>query len=913
MTSGVRDRPMALVQEALRTVGYDPLGIVPNYDFAVPGPGNALNRVDLAAFSDPVRHDLHTSCIVAQRIPTDADVKAVLDKLSYLAAPLAFLLQAESVDIWPVTRNFSPQRIESVSYDRLTGYLTDHASDFRPDTLTAAKTTGRQPSFFDLDRSLFEFAYETTQHILVENFEAAVSAAKRAAGPRHDLQSGDLTKAVLQILGAAILEDKLLLGVEPSSNVEELIHRSAKQYGQYFDVSSLDKIGLDVGQVTFDSLRHNVTFRSFTNEMLGYFYENALVDQNLRQELGVYYTPRSIAKRILTRLPVEELPPADRVVFDGSSGSGNLLLAAVERIGALLPNGWNRDQRHSYLVQRVHGVDVDPFATQVAGLSLFLIDLPAGDTWNVKAADFMSFQSASLPRLPTIIVGNPPFKELRSSNGKREQRASLFLTKYLDLLLPGGLLGVVLPETFLENSSCSNARARLLNECDLLELWHLPEGMFPMSTAATVVVIARKRMAIRQSWEVPVRVEKVGALSYEKQQFLSGDHARFSHVVPSTIPWMEEPDVRFLSSPLERSVWDAIRTPKRLRDFALVRNGIIPGKDQRADHFDKSRKDQEWRPWLSGARDFEPYVVNPREAEFVKYPGNLQRPRTDLESVFDSPRSKILVNSGRAPGNPWRVYAAIDDVGYYPSQGVHCVLPKDESVSFEEFIAVLNSPVASAWIDSRNRRRWVGENTLRDLPFPVFTEPQREVVIAQVKQITALKKRRFDGHPTHNPAIHGIRNLVLSIDELVFEAFGVGESGRRMLNRYFAGYPRPGFEWRGAGQQTDKAASTSNDRKWLVAGQVVQIDAENQAVTVWVRGYYDDQPFQIPIPDAMPGWALRPEAAFEAEVAWDVRDADKLLPDDLTNFKPVLFSHTQTEELLDILRNPQSLDKLYGS
>ena len=913
MTSQLHDRPLRIVREALRTVGYDPQGIVFNYDFAAPGAGHALDRVDLAAFSDPVRHDLHTSCIAAQRVPTDTNVQAALDKLSYLAAPIALLLQTESVEIWPVTRKSTPQRIESVSYDHLRDYLTENARDFHPNTLTATKTIGRQPSFFDLDRSLFDFAFKATQQILVEKFEAAVDATKNAVGNRNDLKPGELTRAVLQILAAAILEDKLLLGDQPSSNVGDLIHRSERLYGQYFDITALERIGPDIGQVTYDSLRQNVTFRSFTNEMLGYFYENALVDQDLRRELGVYYTPRSIAKRILARLPVEDIPPSDRVVFDGSSGSGNLLLAAFERIGDLLPSGWDRSQRHSYLVQRLHGVDVDQFATQVAGLSLFFIDLPAGDTWNVKTADFMSSESASLPRSPTIVVGNPPFKELRSSGGRREQRASLFLTKYLDMLPPGGLLGVVLPETFLENSSCHDARSRLLTECELLELWQLPEGIFPMSNAATVVVIARKRAATGQRFEAPVRVERVGALAQEKKQFLNGDRPRFSHVIPSTMPWMENPGVRFYSSHLEGSVWDAIRVSNRLKDFALIRNGIIPGKDQRTDHFDTSSRGEEWKPWLSGTRDFEPYVVNPRDIKFVKYPGNLQWPRSDLESAFELPRSKILVNSGRAPGNPWRIYAAVDHVGYFPSQSIHCVLPKGDSVSLEEFVAVLNSPVASAWVDSRNRKRWIGEDTLRDLPFPVFTGPQRETVIARVKEITELKNREFGGRPIYNPDAQRIRDLALSIDEIVFDAFRIGESGRRILGKYFAGYPRPGLEWIDNDQQTGMSVSTSDDRKWSVTGQVVQIDTENQTMTVWVRGYHDDLPFQIPIPEAMPGWALRSEAAFKAEIAWNTRDAAQLGPDDLTDFRPLEFSHTETDELLEILRNPGKLDELYGS
>ena len=913
MTSQINDRTLALVHRTLLDIGYDGKAIVPNYDFAVPGVGNALGRVDLAAFSDPVKHDLDTSCIAAQRVTPETNVQSQLANLPYLATPLALILQADSVDIWPVTRSPSPECIESVSYDRLSDYFAEHAEDFRPDTLTAAKTKGGQLSFFDLDRSLFQFAYETTQKILVEKFETAVNAARHSASTEDALGAGELTRAVLQILAASILEDKLLLGDERSSTVEDLIKRSARQYGQYFDVTSLNRIGHEVGQVTFDALRQNVTFRSFTNDMLGYFYENALVDQELRKELGVYYTPRSIANRILTRLPVEDISPSDRVVFDGSSGSGNLLLAAFERIGDLLPSGWDRDQRHAYLVKRVHGVDVDPFATQVAGLSLFFIDLPAGDAWNVKTADFMSSESGSLPRPPTIVVGNPPFKEVRSSGGRREQRASLFLSKYLDLLEPGGLLGVVLPETFLENSSCLDARRRLLAECEILEMWHLPEGIFPMSNAATVVVIAKKLAAMRGSLGTAVRVEKVGALPEEKKQFLNGYPARFSHVAPSTQPWIEEPSVRFLSSPLEKTVWDSISNAKRLGDVALVRNGIIRGKDQRTNHFEDYKRGSEWRPWLGGAKDFEPYGLKPKKVSYVRYPGDLHRPRPDLESVFASPEAKVLVNSARAPGNPWRIYAVIDDVGYFPSQNIHCVIPQDESLSLEELVGVLNSSIASAWVDSRNRRRWLGEDTLRDLPFPVFTEFQREVLTARVKQVTALKKQELDEQSGHRPDADTIRHLVLSIDELVLEAFKVGDRGRSMLNKYFSGYQRPGLGRTRNSRHNNEAASTSSGRKWLVTGQVIHTDAENEALTLWVRGYNDEEPFQIPIPEAMPGWALRSEVAFEAEVDSQVRDSDQFHTNHLTNFRPLEFSYSQTEDLLEILKNPDKLDQLFES
>ncbi len=912
MSGQLRDQRLFRVHEALLIAGYDDRAVVSEYDFAVPRTHLAPGRVDLAAFSDPIRHDLHTSCIAAELVDDRTNIQHTLGKLTYLAPPVALILQRDGVDIWPVTTNPSLQPIDHVPYDTLPQYFAGRVRDFGPDAIAAAKTKGHQPSFFDLDRNLLQFAYRTTQEILVECFERAVKTARQSTEADGRSEDRHLTKAALQILAAAILEDKQLLGDEKSSTVDGLIRRSADRYGRYFDLPSIDSIGRNVAQVAFDVLRRNVTFRSFTNEMLGYFYENTLVNDNLRKKLGIYYTPRAIAKRILSRLPVEDIPPADRVVLDGSSGSGNLLLAAFERLGDLVPRGWDRERRHAYLVERVHGVDVDPFAVQVAGLSLFFMDLPAGDAWDIRATDFTRYQLHQPYRQPTVLVGNPPFKESRSLEGARHQLATQFLNKYLDMMPPDGLLGVVLPETFLENASCRDARRRLLSECEILELCHLPEGIFPMSRVATVIVLAKKRSMTRNNLPAPVRVEKTSGLREERENFLNGDRPRFSYVVPSTTRWVEDHDGIVSSSPLEKNVWDAIRGHKKLAEVASIRNGIIPGGAQRETHIGNVRRGAEWRPWLGGTTGLEPYGLKPEQQEFIMYPGILQWPRLDLEATFATPGSKVLVNANRAPGNPWRVYAAIDELGYFPSQGFHCLTAIDRLVSLEELVAVLNSSISNAWVDSLNRKRWITRRTLRDMPFPVFTNDARESIITRVRQVMALKRLASVGSEKRYSEIDAIRELVYSIDDLVCNAFGVGSDGRKMLNKYFAGYQRPGIEWEGFIQPIVEDAEVPNGRLWPITGQVLEVDADNGVLTLWVRGYNEEHPLHIGIPETMPGWAIRQGARFQAEIPWESRNSESLIVSEITNFRPLDFSYTTTEDLVALLNNPMKLDELYG-
>ena len=908
-----RNSHLDQVQTTLEAIGYERQAIVRDYDFAVPKHENSPARVDMAAFSDSVRHDLSTSCVAVQYITPQSNVEEVLDELPYLAPPVALFLRSDEVEIWPVsTKPIHHANPTRVPYNRLIQYFNQHARDFHPETLSTAKLQGQQLSFFDFDPQLLVFAFEATQRLLVAKFEAGVNEAKEFLRESQQPMPEDLPRLALQILAATILEDKQLFGTDRSSTVSGLMKRSTEKYSQYFDTALLNRIGREPAQITFETLRQSVTFRSFTNEMLGHFYENTFVTKGLRRQLGVYYTPQTIAKRILARLPIEDIPPSERVVFDGSSGSGNFLLAAFERLADLLPNNWDRDRRHRYLIQRVHGVDIDQFATLVAGLSLFFIDLPIGGQWNIRTADFLTLEPTKLPKMPTILVGNPPFEETRSLNGRRQQRAGHFLNKYLDMLVPGGLLGVVLPEALLENSSCSAVRRRLFEECEILELWHLPEGVFPISKVATVIVLARKVAKKQNSLQNPVRIEKVPDLVHEKKNFLSGARPRFSYVLPSAKLWIQSEDYRLYSSPLERSVWSKIRVQKKLEDVAQIWNGIIPGPDQRTTHIADSRHGTAWRPWLGSTKKMQPYFLNPAQPEYIKYPGNLHRPRFDLESIFASSNSKVLVNANRAPGNPWRIYAAIDNVGYFPSQGFYCVVPVDQSVTREEVVATLNSSFANAWVDSHNRIRWIGAGTLRKMPFPSFTDSMRQSVRDWVTEIMTLKQRALPGSPAYRREVNTIRELVLAIDDIVCEACEVDEMGRNALRDYVAGYRRPGFEWEDSDPSEFDAAPTSNGRAWTVTGQVIQTDAEVGTVTLWVRGYHNNQPFSIPIPETMPGWALQPEAAFEAKIPWTSRFAEDLPVHDLTDFQPLEFAYVEPEELVDLLEHPKRLDELYG-
>jgi hypothetical protein len=95
--------------------------------------------------------------------------------------------------------------------------------------------------------------------------------------------------------------------------------------------------------------------------------------------------------------------------------------------------------------------------------------------------------SAVFKRVPSVIVGNPPF------DGPKP--ASVFLDRALDLLLAKGseyprYIGMVMPGAFIKAKREQEAvRGRLLRETRILEVWELPEKAVGLCAEAPTCVI----------------------------------------------------------------------------------------------------------------------------------------------------------------------------------------------------------------------------------------------------------------------------------------------------------------------------------------------------------------------------------------------------------------------------------------
>lgn len=202
----------------------------------------------------------------------------------------------------------------------------------------------------------------------------------------------------------------------------------------------------------------------------------SLVPRVAKGDKGQYFTPRHVVDFVVTALA----PRAREVVVDPACGSGAFLAHA--RAAAAV---------------RTFGSDVDPRAVRVARL----VALSQGrDPATIVRAD--GLRGESLPEA-SVVATNPPFAGRADAAGfevadvvRTPERDVLFLERAVDLLRPGGRLGIVLPYNKAAGTAFAALRRWLVGRARIFAVVGLPRETFlPHTSQRTFVLFAKKRAA----------------------------------------------------------------------------------------------------------------------------------------------------------------------------------------------------------------------------------------------------------------------------------------------------------------------------------------------------------------------------------------------------------------------------------
>lgn len=135
----------------------------------------------------------------------------------------------------------------------------------------------------------------------------------------------------------------------------------------------------DVLQRTLWHMNH-YDFENVDRDVLGHLYQEHLPPEE-RKALGEFYTPVAVVDLILDSIgytPDKQLEKEEYDILDPACGSGTFLVRAVNRLLERLDNkGVPPSDAIEIVQERVHGLDLNPFACHIAELNLLfqVIDL----------------------------------------------------------------------------------------------------------------------------------------------------------------------------------------------------------------------------------------------------------------------------------------------------------------------------------------------------------------------------------------------------------------------------------------------------------------------------------------------------------------------------------------------------------
>jgi len=239
--------------------------------------------------------------------------------------------------------------------------------------------------------------------------------------------------------------------------------------------------------------------RVLTNEQFTWYETNLPLVE--RKKRGHFSTPFMLVEKILDACgytPDNDLTQVR--VLDPACGSGNFLIEAVRRLQAFsLRTGLSPKKRALLFQRNLWGIDPDPISCFLTEMHLQTL-IHSSDSGVVPYTPLHIHQADSLvlPWEPSVdlFIANPPYLAAKNNDlsgyhfaQQRGQADSylLFLDLALQVVRPGGWIGLVLPDPLLARANAARERARLLKETTIYHLWHFSD-VFAAEVGAVVIV-----------------------------------------------------------------------------------------------------------------------------------------------------------------------------------------------------------------------------------------------------------------------------------------------------------------------------------------------------------------------------------------------------------------------------------------
>jgi len=289
-------------------------------------------------------------------------------------------------------------------------------------------------------------------------------------------------------------------------------------YGDVFDASDVIKLDADSLTYVVGELQ-NYNIMQADRDAIGDAFE-VFIGPALRGSEGQFFTPRNVVEMMVKIVD----PKHDERIIDPACGSGGFLITALSHVWEHMQEdaklkGWSESEMERRKIEVAtdyfRGIDKDQFLSKVCKAYMALIGDGRGGVFCENSLEPMTDWPEEMQQKIKagnfdVVLTNPPFGKKIVVKGRRilsqfelgykwkrnketktyiktdilhddQPPQILFLERCLQLLKPGGRLGIVLPESIFGMPTHEYVVTMLRNKAKIRGIISMPESLFKTS------------------------------------------------------------------------------------------------------------------------------------------------------------------------------------------------------------------------------------------------------------------------------------------------------------------------------------------------------------------------------------------------------------------------------------------------
>lgn len=391
-----------------------------------------------------------------------------------------------------------------------------------------------------------------------------------------------------------------------------------------------------------------------------------------------------------------------------------------------------------------------------------------------------------------VIIGNPPYVKISDKKllqyfynsfvhqDYQQDLYLLFLEQYKKLLITGGKLGVIIPNTWLQSIKFRNIRKYLVSEYFWERILHIKEHIFK-AVVDTHVLIFEKNNYIKSN-EVEIEILEKGEIKLHQ-----------------TIDQNDLPDngdiINILAKEEEKKLFEKIKNHSNsIQEISSVYNGVKPFEKGKGnppqtpeimksklyvvENQPKPKEGKNWVPLMRGSL-MHRYTNLWNNNSWIDYGEWLAAPRSP--KIFEA-EEKIIV---RQTGD--KIVATIIEKNVIARDNLHIIISNEISHKF--LLGLLNSTLTDFYYQQINPERGevlaqVKKGHIEQLPIPKsVSDKQQTEIIKLVDQLLQLNKEKSEAKLESK--IEQLQNRIdyaeNKINELVYRLYDLTDEEIKLI------------------------------------------------------------------------------------------------------------------------------------